>query len=383
MQTRVLILGAGFGGLEAATRLKELLGSDVKVTLIDKNDSFFVGFSKFEVMFGRKTPAQICSRYSDIAAPGVEFRQETVTAIDPANRRATTNAGEYEADVMVVALGADLDRAATPGLVEGGREFYSLPGAIALASVLPTFDSGTALIAVLGAPYKCPPAPFECALQLHDYLTARGVRERVTIRIATPMPTPLPVSKEGSEVVSRLCAERGIEILLSHAITAIDPAKKLATVKDREPLAYDLFMGVPVHRVPAVVAAAGLAPNGWVDVDVRTLETKFPNVYAVGDVTKIPVGAGMIPKAGAFADRAARAVADDIVHRVRGTGSRGHFDGIGQCYLEMGDGQVGKVDANYFGGPTPEVRFLGPSKDYRPDKLAFSSTRLQRWFKKA
>jgi sulfide:quinone oxidoreductase len=284
---------------------------------------------------------------------------------------------------MVVALGADLDRAATPGLVEGGHDFYSLQGALSLSRRLPHFSAGTVLIAVLGAPYKCPPAPFECALQLHDHLTARGIRERVAIRIATPSPTPLPVSKEGSEVVSRLCAERAIEILLSHHVTAIDSAQKLATLKDREPISYDLFMGVPIHRVPSVVAASGLAPNGWIDVDPRTMETRFSNVYAVGDVTKVPVGAGMIPKAGAFADRAARAVADDIVHRVRGTGSRGHFDGIGQCYLEMGDGQVGKIDANFLGGPTPEVRFLGPSKDYRPDKLAFSSTRLERWFKKA
>jgi sulfide:quinone oxidoreductase len=382
MQTRVLILGAGFGGLELATRLTELLGSDVRITLIDKNDSFYLGFSKFEVMFGRKTPEQILSRYGDLAAPGVELRRETVTAIDPASRRVTTDAGVHETDILVVALGADLDRAATPGLVEGGNEFYSLQGAITLADILPTFTSGTALIAVLGTPYKCPPAPFEAALQLHDYLASRGARAGVTIRVATPSPTPLPVSKEGSEMVTRLCAERKIDILLGHQVTAIDPEKKQAAVEDRDPLAYDLFMGVPVHRVPQVVAAAGLAPGGWVDVDPRTLETSFPGVYAIGDVTRIAVGQGMVPKAGAFADRAARAVADDIAHRVRGTGSRGHFDGVGQCYLELGDGAVGKIDANFLGGPSPQVRFLGPSKEYRPDKLAFASTRLERWFKR-
>ena len=183
--------------------------------------------------------------------------------------------------------------------------------------------------------------------------------------------------------MTRLCEERKIELLLGHLVTSIDPAKKLASVKDKEPLAYDLFMGVPVHRVPAVVAAAGLAPGGWVEVDPRTLETSFPGVYAIGDVTKIAVGAGMVPKAGAFADRAARAVADDIAHRVRGSGARGRFDGVGQCYLEMGDGEVGKVDANFLGGPTPQVRFLGPSKEYRPDKLAFASSRLERWFKRS
>jgi len=381
MKKRILILGAGFGGLELATRLTETVGSDVAVTLVDKNDSFFIGFSKFDVMFGRKTPLQIQSFYRDLAAPGVDFRKATVTAIDPATRTVTTDAGTLEADILVVALGADLDHAATPGMVDGGHDFYSLEGATKLATILPSLSSGTALIAVLGAPYKCPPAPFEAALQLHDMLVARGARDQVTLRVATPSPTPLPVSKEGSEVVTRLFAERNIDLLLGHQVTAIDPTKKLATVKDKEPLPYDLFLGVPVHRVPPAVAASGLAPNGWVDVDAYTLETRFPGVYAIGDVTKIPVGAGMVPKAGAFADRAARAVADDIAHVVRGTGDRGRFDGVGQCFLEMGDGEVAMVDANYLGGPTPQVRFLGPSKQYGPDKAAFSATRLARWFK--
>lgn len=381
MKKRVLILGAGFGGLELATRLSETLGSEVSITLVDKSDSFFVGFSKFDVMFGRKAPDQIKSHYRDIKAPGVDFRKETVTAIDPAARRVTTDAGTHEADFLVVALGADLAHAATPGLAQGGHEFYSLAGATALAAALPGFTSGTALIAVLGAPYKCPPAPFEAALQLHDSLVARGVRDAVTIRVATPSPTPLPVSKEGSAVLTRLFAERSIDLLLGHHVTAIDPATKLATVKDKEPLAYDMFMGVPVHRVPAVVAAAGLAPNGWVDVDPSTLATSFPGVYAIGDVTKIAVGQGMVPKAGAFADRAASAVADEIAFAVRGSGDRGKFDGVGQCYLEMGDGEVAKVDANFLGGPAPDVKFLGPSKDYRPDKQAFAATRLARWFK--
>jgi sulfide:quinone oxidoreductase len=380
MQTRVLILGAGFGGLELATRLDELLDADVRITLLERSESFAIGFSKLDVMFGRRTRAEVSRRYADLAAPGVELRRETVTRIDPAARRVETDAGAHEADVLVVALGADLDRAATPGFEAAGHEFYSMAGAEALAAALPAFTSGTALIAVLGAPYKCPPAPYEAALQLHDALVARGVRDRVVLRVATPTPSPLPVSKEGSEVISRLCAERGIEVLLGHAITSIDAAAGSAAVKDRAPLAFDLFLGVPVHRVPPVVAAAGLAPSGWVEVDPATLETRFPGVYAVGDVTRIPAGAAVLPKAGAFADRAARAVADDIVHRVRG-GERGRFDGAGQCYLELGDGAVGKVDANYFGGPAPVVRFLGPSPEYRPDKLAFAATRLARWFR--
>src|SRR3954467_12943980 len=176
MKTRVVILGAGFGGLELATALSEELGDGIAVTLIDKNDAFQFGYSKLDVMFGRTTPEAVRLPYADLAKPGVRFVQETITAIDPEARRVTTDAGVHEADVLVVALGADYDFDATPGLADAGNEFYSIAGAQRLGELLPTFSNGRAIIGVCGAPYKCPPAPSEAALLLHDYLTARGVR---------------------------------------------------------------------------------------------------------------------------------------------------------------------------------------------------------------
>ena len=174
MKLRVVVLGAGFGGLELSTLLSEALEDRLDLTLIDQNDSFFFGFSKLDVMFGRKTPDAVRLAYRSIVKPGVRFRQETITAIDPEARRVTTDQGTYDADVLVIALGADYDQAATPGLVEGGNEFYSFAGAERLREVLPTFSKGHALVGVTGASFKCPPAPSEAALLLHDYLTARA-----------------------------------------------------------------------------------------------------------------------------------------------------------------------------------------------------------------
>ena len=135
MSRRIVILGAGFGGLELAARLSATVPDEVSVTLIDKNDSFVFGFSKFEVMFGRKSLEEVRSYYRDIVKPGVEFRQELITGIDPEARRVVTDRGTYDADILVVALGADYEPAATPGLVEGGYEFYSVPGAARLREV--------------------------------------------------------------------------------------------------------------------------------------------------------------------------------------------------------------------------------------------------------
>jgi len=155
----VVILGAGFGGLELASELSERLGDGVEVTLIDKSDAFVFGYSKLDVMFGRSSLDAVRLPYGEIAKPGVRFVQETITAIDPEARRVTTDSGVYEADLLVVALGADYDLDATPGLANGANEFYSESGAERLAGLLPEFSEGRAIVGVCGAPFKCPPAP--------------------------------------------------------------------------------------------------------------------------------------------------------------------------------------------------------------------------------
>src|SRR3990172_7881416 len=176
MKTRVVVLGAGFGGLELTTMLSDALGDRIDLTLIDKSDAFVFGYSKLDVMFGRKAPEAVRLPYRSIVKPGVRFRHETITAIDAQARRGTTDQGAYEADALVIALGADYDFAATPGLVQGKNEFYTLEGAVHLRDVLPAFSKGHAIVGVAGAPFKCPPAPSETALLLHDCLTTRGVR---------------------------------------------------------------------------------------------------------------------------------------------------------------------------------------------------------------
>src|SRR5215213_6914412 len=208
MQKRVVILGAGFGGLELATALSEALGDAIAVTLIDKNDAFVFGYAKLDVMFGRTPPEAVRLEYRDIDKAGVRFVQETITEIDPEARRVTTDAGVHEADVLVVALGADYDMDATPGLAEGGNEFYSTAGAQRLAEILPTFTEGHAVIGVCGAPFKCPPAPSECALLLHDALVARGVRDACRISFVIPFGTPVPPSPDTSAALVEAFAER-------------------------------------------------------------------------------------------------------------------------------------------------------------------------------
>ncbi len=191
---KVLILGAGFAGLELATVLSDEVREEVEVTIVDGSDAFVFGFSKLDVMFGRKDLAGVRVPYSLLDKPAVRFVQETILSIDPEQRRVVTNAATYEPDILVVALGADLDPAATPGMVEEGSEFYTVAGAARVRELLPTFEGGDVIIGVLGNFFKCPAAPFETAFMLHDFLEKRGLRAISTIKIVSPMGTPIPIS---------------------------------------------------------------------------------------------------------------------------------------------------------------------------------------------
>ena len=375
MKTRVLVLGAGFGGLELTTLLSESLGDTVDVTLIDKSDSFIFGYSKLDVMFGRTTLDAVRLPYRDFVKPGVRFLQQTITAIDPGARRVTTDAGTYEADFLVVALGADYDLDATPGLADGGNEFYSVAGAARLREMLPTFSKGRAVIGVCAAPFKCPPAPSETALLLHDYLTTRGVRGNCEITIVIPFGSPVPPSPETSRALVAAFTGRGIKFVPSRRVDALDPSRRVAVLDDGSEIPYDLFLGVPKHRVPDVVVASGMAENGWVPVNPKTLETRFPGVYAVGDAANTGT-----PKAGVFAEGAARAVAASLIASLQRGDKPGDYTGAGSCYVEFGAGQIGRVDVDFFSGPSPTGTFHEPSVALRAEKEHFGSSRRARWF---
>ncbi|MEY2443449.1 MAG: sulfide:quinone oxidoreductase, partial [Ilumatobacteraceae bacterium] len=353
---RVVILGAGFGGLELTTRLSDQFGDEIEVILIDRSDGFIFGFSKLDVMFGKTPASTVHHPYRDLVKPGVRFVHSTIRSIDPVAKRVETDDGSFDADVLVVALGADLHPSATPGLVEAGNEFYTVAGAFALRDVLAKFGGGKVIVGVTSTPFKCPPAPSETALLVHDHLTARGIRDSSSIALVMPMGVPIPPSPAASKALLVAFEERGIEWHPERLVTSLDGARQVAVLSDGTELPYDLFLGVPVHRVPEVVADSGMTVDGWIPVNPLTLETAFPGVYAVGDVTSVGT-----PKAGVFAEGQASVVADGIAAIVRGDAPTTTYDGHGTCYLEFGDSMVAKVDVTFLSGQSPVGDMDGPS----------------------
>ena len=317
---RILVLGAGFGGLELSATLSSALGPDADIILMDKAEGFVFGFSKLDVMFGKRLPAQVFHPYHDIGKPGLRFVRTAIGSIDPQAKRVDTDAGSFQGDIIVVALGADLDPSATPGLVEAGHEFYTNQGAFAVRDVLERFGGGAVIVGVTSTPFKCPPAPSETALLMHDYLIERGLRRHSTISLVMPLGAPIPPSPPASRALLAAFAERGIAWHPDRLVDRLDPGRKVAVFSDGTEMPFDLFLGVPRHKVPPVVEESGLAVDGWVPVNPLTLETEFPDVYALGDVASVGT-----PKAGVFSEGQALVVASQIISRPARHARRDHL----------------------------------------------------------
>jgi sulfide:quinone oxidoreductase len=376
MTTRVVVLGAGFGGLELCSRLSAGFTQDqIELVLIDKADSFVFGFSKLDVMFGRSDAEAVRHHYRDYVRPGVRLVRAEVTRIDPVSRRVETDGDALDADILVVALGADLYPETTPGLVEGGHEFYTVDGAFAARDVIEAFTGGRVVVGVTSTPFKCPPAPSETALLMHDFLVRRGLRDRSSVALVMPMGIPIPPAPEASAELLRRFAAAGIDWHPDRLVRELDPDRRVARLSNGDEMPYDLFLGIPVHRAPDVVVASGMTVDGWIPVDPLTLATRFDGVYAVGDVTSVGT-----PKAGVFAEGQAAVVADRIAARIAGAEADAEYGGSGTCFIEFGADEVARVEVTFRSGQPPSGGLEGPSAEIAADKVDFGLSRIARWF---
>jgi sulfide:quinone oxidoreductase len=380
VSARTLILGGGFGGIATAVELRRLLGEDHEIVLVDSRPQFAMGLRKLWELVGHGTIADGSRSRPLLARHGVEFLQAEISAIDPAERRAETSGGPLEGDHLVVALGAVSRPDLVPGLAEHGHDVWSFAGVPAAAEALRAFDGGRIVVLIAGAPYPCPPAPYECALHLHEHLLARGLRDRTELSVATLQPMLMPnAGRDGSEWMGGQLAERAIAYRLGAKTERVEPG--LVVLAEGE-LPFDLLIAVPPHRPPAVVAESGLtAGHGWIAVDAGTLATAHEGVYAVGDVTLIPLPNGLpLPKAGVMAELQGTRVARAIAAELRGEEPPAPFDGSGFCPIELGSGSAALVEGHWYAEPEPVVTITGPSAAHAAEKAAFETEHLERWF---
>ncbi len=375
---KVLILGGGFGGIATAHRLKQKLGADVEVTLVDRRAHFMVGFRKTWELVGGSPMEEGQRPLESLTRIGVRVIRDSVSSIDPKSRSAEVGGNRIEADALVVALGADLAPQAIKGFQEHAYNVYDAQDIPRAARALKELKEGRILIGIFGAPYKCSPAPFEMALLINDSLKARGVK--ASVEVFSPQPMSIPILGQAScDTIESRLTDKGITFLPNHKATYIEAGEVVFADKRRS---FDLLFGVPPHTPPAVVKQSGLVDTtGWVTVNARTLETSFPGVYAIGDVVQIAMPNGKpLPKAGVFAEAMGETVAERIASEFNGQKAEATFKGEGGCYLEVGAGQAMMVTGHFMAEPEPEVMLTEATSQYMNEKRAFETDRLKKWF---
>ncbi len=376
----ILILGAGVGGLVAANELRRLLPREHRIVLVERNTQHAFAPSFLWLMTGDRRPSQTACDVRQLVRAGVEVVETEARAIDWARRRIDTTTADLSYDYLVLALGAELVPGAIAGLSEAAHTFYTFAGAEKLRDALRDFPGGRIAIVVAALPYKCPAAPYEGAMLLADFFRKRGLRDNVELHLFTPEPQPMPVAgPELGDAVKKSVECRGIDFHPLHKLTAVDPGARLLSFEGKPPAGYDLLVTIPPHRGPRLVQEAGLANEaGWVPVDWATLATSQENVYAIGDITAIPLPGRwkpdvplMLPKAGVFAHAQALVVARRIAAQLSGSSAKDNFRGEGYCMLEAGEHLAGFAFGNFFAKPAPEVKLRQIGRTWHVGKVMF------------
>lgn len=378
-----LILGGGIGGVVTARRLRKRLPRAHRVILVERESRHVFQPSLLWLMAGSRTESQISRPIAHLEKSGIELLRGEIERISPKTRSIHVAGQELTGDYLVVALGAELAPETIPGLREAGHNFYTVEGAQTLDRARRDLRQGHLVVLVSGVPFKCPAAPYEAAMLLEADLRRRDARGNVTVDLYTPEPGPMPTAgPEVSARIRQMVESKGIRFHPEHAVVRVDPASRLIHFKNGATALFDLLAYVPPHRAPAVVRESGLTgDSGWVPVDKSTLETRFPGVYAIGDVTGITLVNGRpLPKAGVFAHGEAEVVAHNIARAITARGEPRAFDGRGACFVETGDGRAGFGGGEFFAEPAPQVKLRPPGRTLHLGKVLYEKYWLYRWF---
>ena len=379
----VLVLGCGIGGLAVANILADKLKGKARITVIDKKRYFQFPPSYPWLMMGKRTQGQVQKDLSVLTGKGINVVNEEITSIDPAKKTVVTAVSKYTADFLIISLGTQYNPDAISGFSEYAHHIYDLESAVSFMDAVAGFDHGSVAIGISRLPFKCPAAPYEVAFLLDDYYSMKGIRNNIQINFYTPEPNPVPsVGPEIADKVLKLLASRGINY---HPRLKLKEVKKDQLIfESGETMDYDLLFSVPPHVAPEPVVKAGMTDStGWIPVNVRNLETRFPGVFAIGDVASIPTPSGYVqylPKAGVFAHGQAKVVANNVANAIAGSGKMREWDGEGACFLETGRGKSAFMKGKFLEEPKPLMDFRGPGSIWHMQKVAFEKYWMRHWF---
>jgi sulfide:quinone oxidoreductase len=381
MGKRIVILGAGFGGLAAANVLRKGLDREHKIIVVDKQPLFLMGLTKLWVLDGRREVGDRPGNRTLLTRKGIDFVEGEVTAIDVERKQVQVGKQKFAFDYLIIALGADYSTATTPGFSRHAKNLYTESGCAEIRDELRSISKGSITILVCDLPFKCPPAPYEAAFLVDNLLRTRGVRSNVSLRLVTPELHPLTIlGPEAGKLVTVLLTEREIGYYPSERVKEIR-ATVVLTESGKE-FSQTLVLAVPTHIAPEVVRKAGLVDqSGWIPVNPKTLVTAHDGVYAIGDCagTRTPRGQ-LLPRAGVLAEEQGKVVAANLIYEITSETAREEFEGKGVCFMETGGGNAAPVLANFYAEPAPQWEFKPPNAEGMLEKEQFLADRLKAWF---
>jgi sulfide:quinone oxidoreductase len=376
----IIILGGGVGGIVTANELSSRLSGEHKIVLIEKNKEHTFAPSYLWLMNGDRNKKQISVPLKSLLKKNIEVVNAIVSEIVPTEQKVKAGEDEYHYDFLVIALGADLAPEKIQGWDESIHTFYTYEGAAKLNETLKNFSGGKVAIVISSMPYKCPGAPHEGAMLIEDFFTAKGLREKVEIDLFTPEPQPLPVAgPELGKAVKSMLDNKGIRFHPSMLLDSVDTKSKKLFFNGKDTYEYDLLIVIPPHQAPAFIRKSDLAnANGWIDVQPASLQTKYENVFAIGDVASIPLPGRwipdkpmMLPKAGVFSHLQADVVAKNIVKKIKGVKADEKFCADGYCMLEAGEDLAGFAYGDFFGEPHPQIHLKKIGRKWHIGKVLF------------
>lgn len=378
MSNQIVILGGGFAGLAAANELREKLSSDAKITVIDKKDWFMMDLVKLWIIKGTRNFETSKRNLASIKKKGIEFVNQDVISIDPKNKIVKTSNLQFSFDYLIIAMGVELSPEKISGLKENGLVLYDINHAKTIHEKIMQLKSGKIAFAIMGMPYKCPPAPFEAALIIDSMLEKNGTRNSIQIDFFSPAPITMPAAgPDVSNQILKLLDEKNIKFHGSCKTILVEKNKLKFENSENQ---FDLLIAVPPHKAPRVVIESGFANEGeYINVN-RDCKTQFDGIYAIGDVNTMKVNdMAVVPKAGIFAEGQGITVARNIISQIQKQSESAIFDGKGGCFVELGGDSAGYVEVDMFAKPNPITLLKEPAPEHMKEKEKFEKDRLEKW----
>ena len=376
----VLVLGGGFGGLSVSNELRKNFDpASLKITIIDKKDWFMVGFSKLWIINGTRTFENSTASLKDLSKKNIDFIQAEILNIDFQQKTVITSNDKISYDYLVISMGSRLAPERIPGLIDYGYNLYDHDQLLEIRKRLEEIQSGKIAICITSMPYKCPPAPYEACLLIDSMLRKRGIRDKIEISIYCPAPITMPAA--GSEVSKQILEMVESESVIFHNSSKLKTVENGKLIFENFESNFDLLLAVPPHIAPKLIYESELANDpGFIKID-RDCKTKFENVYAIGDVTNLPVTDSMtVPKAGVFAEGEGMTVAKNITSKIKQTNELTLYDGIGGCFIESGRETASLIEVDMFSQEKPMTRLTLSTEENLSKKFEFERERLTKWF---